>query len=127
MEDVDYITNTKKTNLYKLRKIHKLKEKEWIDENKKLLAITGHDTKTPLSSIIGFLSLLKEGVLKSDKSKIEENDDIALSSASRTYPLLDNLLQWPITENTSKTFQPEYINFNEILREETASIELFGS
>ncbi len=128
MEEVDHIIiHTENARLYKLKKLYELKEKEWIAGNKKLLAIIGHDIKTPMSSIIGFLSLLKEGVHKWDKSKIEENIDIALISASRTYSLLDNLLQWAITENTIKSFQPEFIDFNEILNEETENIELFAS
>lgn len=127
MEEVNYITRTENISLYKLKKLHELKEKEWIAGNKKLLATIGHDIKTPMSSIIGFLSLLKEGVHEWDRSKIEENIDIALSAATKTYSLLDNLLQWALAENISKSFQPEFIDFGEILNEETENIELFTS
>ncbi len=127
MEEVNYITSTENISLYKIKKLHELKEKEWIAGNKKLLAIIGHDIKTPMSSIIGFLSLLKEGVHEWDRSKIEEHIDIALISATRTYSLFDNLLQWALAENISKSFQPEFIDFDEILNEETENIQLFTS
>lgn len=128
MEEVDSITHTKKNReLNKLRKLHKLKEKEWIAEYKKLLAIIGHDLKTPMSSMIGFLSLMKDGANTWDRNKIEENVDIALISATRTYSILDNLLQWALTENISNFFQPELIDFGEILNEETENIQLFTS
>jgi signal transduction histidine kinase len=126
MEEVDNITHAEDARLYKLKKLHELKEKEWIAGNKKLLAIIGHDIKTPMSSIIGFLRLLKEGAHTWDRSKIEENVDIALISATKTYLLLDNLLQWAITENTIKSFQPEFIDFIALLHEEIENNDLFA-
>jgi signal transduction histidine kinase len=126
MEKVEYINHTGNASLFNLRKLHELKEKELIAGNKKLLASIGHELKTPMSSIIGFLELLKEGVHKWDRGKIEEHLDIALISSKRTYLLLDNLLQWAITQNTIKSFQPEFIDFNKLLHEEIENIELFA-
>lgn len=127
MEEVDYTTHAEDARLYRLKKVHELKEKEWIAENKKLLAIIGHDIKIPMSSIIGFLSLLKEGSHTWGRNKIKENINKALLSATRTYSILDNLLQWALAENISNSFQPELIDFGEILNEETENIQLFTS
>jgi len=104
--------------LNEVEKIHLQNEEECISGNKKFLAIIGHDIKTPMGSIIGFLSLLKEGVFRWDRSKIDENIDIALFSARRTLIMLDNLLEWALSERMSKSFKPEIVDFSELLNEE---------
>ena len=80
-----------------------------------------------MSSIIGFLSLLKEEVHEWERNRIEENINIALIAAKKTYFLLDNLLQWAIAENIIKSFQPEFIDFNVLLNEELENIDLLAT
>ena len=127
MEKDSSVIQTEKLSSYQLKKLHEIREKEWIDGNKKLLAIIGHDIKTPMSSIIGFLSLLKEEVHEWERNRIEENINIALIAAKKTYFLLDNLLQWAIAENIIKSFQPEFIDFNVLLNEELENIDLLAT
>ena len=109
MQELSSLTRTDNTSQYQLKKRDELKEKEWVARHKNILAIIGHDLKTPMSAMIGFLSLLKDKVHAWDRGRIEENINIALTAAQRTNFLLDNLLQWAIAEN-SKSFQPEFIN-----------------
>ena len=126
MEEDSLITYIEKLDLYKSKKLHELKEKKWISENKKLFAIIGHDLKTPMGLIIGFLSLLKEGIHEWDTRKVEENIDIALIEATKTYSLLDNMLQWATAENINQSFKPEFIDFNVLLNEEIENAGLFA-
>ena len=127
MQELSFLTRTDNTSVYQIKKRYELKEKERIAGNKNLLAIIGHDLKTPMSAMIGFLSLLKEKVHEWDKNKIEENINIALIAARKANFLLDNLLQWGIAENSSKSFQPEIIDFNALLNEEIENVDLFAS
>ncbi|MBN1597786.1 MAG: HAMP domain-containing histidine kinase [Bacteroidales bacterium] len=95
--------------------------------NKKLLAIIAHDIKSPMSSILGFLTILKDRIARLDRGEIERHIDIALLSAKKTFTLLDNLLEWAFSENKIKSFQQEEIDLNELLLEELKNINLFAS
>lgn len=100
-------------------------EPEVTKEDKKFLAIIAHDIKTPMGSVIGFLNYVKDGMYKWNREKIEENIEIALISAEKTYSLLNDLLEWANAENIFKSFRPEIIDFNGILKEEITNIETF--
>ena len=127
MEKVAFLTNTENMNMFMLKQVHEQKEKELIAANKKLIAIIGHDIKSPMSLIISYLNLLKDGVHKLDKIKIEEKVDIALNATQKTYSLADNLLEWAYAERFGNSFQPESIDFNRLLIEVTENIKAFAS
>jgi signal transduction histidine kinase len=95
--------------------------------NKKLLAIIAHDIKTPMSSIIGYLSYLKEGIYEMDKTKIEENIDIVLHSARKSFSLLNELLEWAFAEKALGSYQPEHINLSNLIQAATESIAFLAS
>ena len=116
-----------KKSLDDLEELHFQKEKEWLAGNKKLLGIIGHDIKSPMSSIIGFLGLLKNGIHKLSRSEIEKDIDIALFAAQKTFFLVDILLDWAIAENISKSYKPEILDFGKILEDEIKNIEIFIS
>jgi signal transduction histidine kinase len=127
IESVDNVEVEEVESLNHLKEIHNQKEKVWIANNKKLLKIIGHDIKSPMSSIISFLNLLKHGIHEFDRSKIENYIDIALQASQATYILLDNLLEWAMTENIEASFKPEIIDFDELLESEIKNLEIFTS
>lgn len=127
IESSDNVGVEEVESLNHLKEIHNQKEKVWIANNKKLLKIIGHDIKSPMSSIIGFLNLLKHGVHEFDRQKIENYIDIALQASQATYILLDNLLEWAMAENIEASFKPEVIDFDKLLESEIKNLEIFTS
>ena len=99
---------------------------EIVSTNGKFLSIIAHDLRSPFSSIIGILELLKMSLKEFNKNEIEEYVDIVYNSANNTLVLLDNLLVWAVSQNKEKNFKPVKINLYELLRVELRII-LFWS
>jgi signal transduction histidine kinase len=95
---------------------------EIVSTNGKFLAIIAHDLRSPFSSIIGILELLKMSLKEFDKAEVEEYVDIVYKSANNTLVLLDNLLVWAVSQNKEKNFKPVKINLYELLREEIENL-----
>lgn len=114
-------------NLQKMQKGYDLEVKNLIAKNKKLLAIVAHDIRSPMGLIIGFLGLLKDRINSLEKREIEEELEIALDSARKSFTLLDNLLNWAITENSIKAFQQEYSDIAILAQEEINNVKSFAT
>ena len=93
-----------------------------VATNTKFLSIIAHDLRSPFSTILGVLELLKVSLEEYSKNEIEEFMDVAYNSAIRTLNLLDNLLLWAISQNKEKSFNPGKINFYDLVVEEFESI-----
>jgi signal transduction histidine kinase len=100
---------------------------EIVSTNGKFLSIIAHDLRSPFSSIIGILELLKMSLKEFNKNEIEEYVDIVYNSANNTLVLLDNLLVWAVSQNKEKNFKPVKINLYELLREEIESLKTLAS
>jgi two-component system, sensor histidine kinase and response regulator len=96
---------------------------EIVSTNGKFLAIIAHDLRSPFSSIIGILELLKLSLKEFNKAEIEEYVDIIYKSANNTLVLLDNLLVWAVSQNKEKNFKPVKIDLYELLREEIENLK----
>jgi signal transduction histidine kinase len=93
-----------------------------VATNTKFMSIIAHDLRSPFSSIIGVLELLKISLSNNNKIENDEYINIAYDSALRTLGLLDNLLVWAISQNKEKSFNPVKINLYELIVEEIESI-----
>lgn len=100
---------------------------EIVSTNAKFLSIIAHDLRSPFSSIIGILELLKMSLKEFNKTEIEEYVNIVYSSANNTLTLLDNLLVWAVSQNKEKNFKPVKINLYELLREEIENLKAQAS
>jgi len=100
---------------------------EIVSTNAKFLSIIAHDLRSPFSSIIGILELLKMSLKEFDKNEIEKYVEIVYNSANNTLTLLDNLLIWAVSQNKEKNFKPIKINLYELLREEIESLKTIAS
>ena len=98
-----------------------------VATNTKFLSIIAHDLRSPFSTILGVLELLKVSLEEYSKNEIEEFMDVAYNSAIRTLNLLDNLLLWAISQNKEKSFNPGKINFYNLVVEEFESINFTAS
>jgi two-component system, sensor histidine kinase and response regulator len=93
---------------------------EIIASNTKFLSIIAHDLRGPFSSILGALELLKGSL---DENHIKDSDryiNLASNSAKRTLILVENLMEWALTQNKEKSFNPVKIYLFELLEEEIA-------
>ena len=100
---------------------------EIVSTNAKFLSIIAHDLRSPFSSIIGILELLKMSLKDFNKDQIEEYVNIVYNSANNTLVLLDNLLVWAVSQNKEKNFRPVKINLYELLREEIENLKTLAS
>jgi signal transduction histidine kinase len=100
---------------------------EIVSTNAKFLSIIAHDLRSPFSSIIGILELLKMSLKEFNKNEIEEYVNIVYNSANNTLTLLDNLLVWAVSQNKEKNFKPVKINLCELLREEIENLKTLAS
>ncbi|MBN2762826.1 MAG: HAMP domain-containing histidine kinase [Bacteroidales bacterium] len=104
--------------LEKLIEQRTLRLREVIATNTKFLSILAHDLRSPFSSILCTLEIIKENLNNFNKSEIINYIDIASNSANNTLNLLDNLLAWTIAQNNGKSFNPVKINLRELLKDE---------
>ena len=95
---------------------------EVIATNAKFLAIIAHDLRSPFSSIIGVLELLKDSYNEYDLKEVEKYISIAITSANGTLNLLDNLLSWTSAQNKAVFFKPERINLHELIIDEIENL-----
>jgi signal transduction histidine kinase len=108
--------------LEKLIEVRSLKLAESEALNRKYISIIAHDLKDPFISILVVLKLLKKRLNDYDINKIQEFINIASDSKIKTFPLLEELLAWAISQNTEESFKPVRINLFELLKEEIDSI-----
>jgi len=98
-----------------------MKLREVIATNTKFLSILSHDLRSPFSSILCTLELIKDNLNNFNKCEIVNYIDIASNSANNTLNLLDNLLAWTIAQNNGKGFNPVKINLRKLLKDEIAN------
>jgi signal transduction histidine kinase len=100
---------------------------EIVSTNGKFLSIIAHDLRSPFSSIISILELLKLSLKEFNKDEIAKYVDIVYNSANNTLILLDNLLVWAVSLNKEKNFKPVKINLCNLLREEIDSLKTLAN
>ena len=108
--------------LEKLIEQRTMRLREVIATNTKFLSILSHDLRSPFSSILCSLEIIKENLNNLNKCEIVNYIDIASDSANNTLNLLDNLLTWTIAQNNGKSFNPVKINLRELLKDEIDNI-----
>ncbi|MBN2862485.1 MAG: HAMP domain-containing histidine kinase [Bacteroidales bacterium] len=95
-----------------------MKLREVIATNTKFLSILSHDLRSPFSSILCALEIVKDNLNNFNKCEIVNYIDIASNSANNTLNLLDNLLAWTIAQNNGKSFNPVKINLRGLVKDE---------
>jgi signal transduction histidine kinase len=88
---------------------------EVITTNTKFISILAHDLKSPFSSVLCALELIKDKLNNNDIDDIEKFVNIASDSANKTLHLLKSLLEWVVMQNEEKSFKPVKINLHEFV------------
>lgn len=82
----------------------------------RFFSIIAHDLRNPFITLLGFTEMMIEDYEDlSDQEKTEYLREMNKTSKT-SYELLDNLLQWSRAQTGRIKFDPETINFNEILQ-----------
>lgn len=100
----------------KLEKNNQLLE-EMNSAKNTFFSIISHDLRGPISALVGVSEILTD-----KKNAITEKDrealiDIIYSSTTKTYDLLNNLLQWANAESGHMPFNPAIINVRKVIDE----------
>lgn len=86
-----------------------------IDNNHRILSIIAHDLRSPFNSIVGFLNILKGAPKDIHPDVVNNYLDTLLTTADGSLELLDNLLDWAISNNGADSFNPSHYNLNQII------------
>ncbi len=84
----------------------------------RFFSIIAHDLKNPMNNILGFSELLLMKIKKNDTSEKEMIAHAIKNSVIQTYNLLENLLEWSLSQSKKIPFNPEKINLRQLIEEE---------
>lgn len=79
-----------------------------------LITNVSHDLKTPLTSIIGYLSLIKEGKYENDEM-LNEYVDIVYDKSEGLKKLIRDLFDYTMLTNTRELIHPSRVDFNQLM------------
>ena len=79
-----------------------------------VFSIIAHDLKSPFNSILGFTELLKNKIRNLDVDKSEKLISSMYFQARNTYNLLENLLNWAMSNSNQIDFNPVPCNISSI-------------
>jgi signal transduction histidine kinase/ligand-binding sensor domain-containing protein len=109
----------KQTSLLEKTVAMKTSELNELNASKdKFFSIIAHDLKNPFNAIIGFSEMLKDEIASGELNKSGEYAGMIYDSATKTYRLLENLLEWANSQRGKISFNPMTINLSEIFRED---------
>ncbi|MBI6875653.1 sensor histidine kinase [Clostridium aciditolerans] len=91
------------------------KQKQAEDEIKRSIANISHDLRTPLTSVVGYIQMIKSKKLSEEKES--EYIDIALNRAKSLKTLISDFFQLSVIESPEYELKIEPVNLNNILCE----------
>ena len=138
--DAGYINHTESNLQIRINELEKINSKleihsieqenklaEVVATNAKFLSIIAHDLRSPFTSIIGVLELLKDSYNDYNIKEVEKYIRMATNSANGTINLLDNLLSWTTAQNKAIFFSPVRINLHELINEEIDNLTTYAT
>lgn len=99
------------------------KQLEAVNQTKdRLFSMIAHDIKNPLSAFKSIASTLEENYKSMEEDQVEMFISQLDSSSNKLLDLLQNLLEWSITQTGALRYHPEKISLNEVVSD---AIDLF--
>ncbi len=105
-----------KLNEEKLRKYSE-ELKELNATKDRFLSIIAHDLKSPFSTLLGFLEILKEEYANLPPEQLAQFIENAAESAKNVFALLENLLQWAYLQKGKIVVDKQKVDLYEITEE----------
>ncbi|WP_421919759.1 tetratricopeptide repeat-containing sensor histidine kinase [Marinifilum sp.] len=94
------------------------KKLEEMNQTKdKMFSVISHDLKNPFNSLIGFSELLLAEIEKKDFEKSKRFAKYLNQAAVEGLKLLTSLLHWSLSQSGKIQFNPQEIEFNDIITE----------
>jgi signal transduction histidine kinase len=115
--------NELKVRNYALEKLTEqlnIKLAEVTATHSKFISIIAHDLRSPFHGILGSLELLKMKLEQYPVDDLQNYINMAADSAHTTLHLLDDLLDWTISQNREKNFHPVKLNLKKLTEGEIA-------
>jgi signal transduction histidine kinase len=84
----------------------------------RFFSIIAHDLKNPMNNILGFSELLLMKIKRNDIGEMEMISHAIKNSVIQTYNLLENLLEWSLSQSKKIPFAPEKIDLRQLIEEE---------
>ena len=81
----------------------------------KFFSIISHDLRSPFSALLGFSEWLKNHLAEYDQEEIQAQLEHIHTSAKQLYTLLENLLTWSRLQRGIIQYEPEYIDFKQLI------------
>ncbi|MGE5629887.1 MAG: ATP-binding protein [Caulobacteraceae bacterium] len=104
-------------NLMTCKLQEKIKNEINVEKSKnELITNISHDLRAPLTSIIGYVNLLKEKRYN-DEGQAEHYIDILYSKSCKLKQLVDDLFEYMLLSNTVKVKDTQTICMNELLKQ----------
>ena len=95
------------------------------DEYKKnFMGLVSHELRTPLAVIKGYLSLLRDGVLKADQSEIDGAVQTSLDEARHLEAIIDNIIELSQLDRGLLGVSRESVDIRTLFAESIASLNL---
>lgn len=94
-----------------------LKLQKLNDTKDKFFSIIAHDLKNPVSALAQLGGILMDSKNKLDEKKRKQVVEAITKSSKTALNLLDNLLQWAISESGNLISQPEPVQLNKLIVE----------
>lgn len=94
--------------------LHNDKLKEINASKDKMFSIIAHDLRAPFHGILGFSEVLETEIETLDEKGIRDIAGYLRSTAQATFRLLENLLQWAMTEGDMMVYRPKEMRINDV-------------
>jgi len=88
----------------------------------KFFSIIAHDLKSPLTTILGFLDVMKTSLEKNETEKSKQYHQIIQDSTKQTLTLLENLLEWSRSQTGRLKYEPALADLEPVIRERIISL-----
>lgn len=83
----------------------------------RLYSIVAHDLRGPVTSFVGVTELIDFYLRTGDEQGLRRLPEQVRQSAQHLNSLLDNLLNWAVTQTGELAFQPQQLQLGELLRD----------
>jgi len=93
------------------------KLKELVATKDKFFSIIANHLKNPFSAIVGFSSILSENSNNYKPEQIQHIASVINDSASRAAGLIENLLNWSLTQTGSLEFHPQKLILCQVIND----------
>ncbi len=116
LADFAWDLTEKKLSQEELR-ISENKLRKMNDEKDRFFSIIAHDLRSPFTAFLGITEIMSENIYNMTLQEIKQYLLKINSEASNLFNLLNNLLEWSISQRNLKTVKKETVNLRGIVKD----------